>query len=41
MCTVLVAVDTVWVKKETYLTKETNQIYRWNFDTRLGMWSPT
>lgn len=38
---VLVLVDTIWMKKESYVTKETNQIYRWNFDTRLGMWSPT
>lgn len=38
---VLVLVDTIWMKKESYFTKERNQIYRWNFDTRLGMWSPT
>lgn len=38
---VLVLVDTIWMKKESYFTKEKNQIYRWNFDTRLGMWSPT
>lgn len=38
---VLVLVDTIWMKKESFFTKERNQIYRWNFDTRLGMWSPT
>ena len=38
---VLVLVDTIWLKKESFFTKERNQIYRWNFDTRLGMWSPT
>lgn len=38
---VLVLVDTIWMKKESFFTKEKNQIYRWNFDTRLGMWSPT
>ena len=38
---VLVLVDTIWMKKESYFTKERNQIYRGNFDTRLGMWSPT
>ena len=38
---VLVLVDTIWMKKESFFTKEKNQIYRWNIDTRLGMWSPT
>lgn len=37
---VFVVVDGVLMKKETKVTMELNQIYRWNFDTRLGMWSP-
>ena len=38
MC--IVVVDTILMKGENTTTEETNQIYRWNFDTRLGMYSP-
>ena len=37
---VLVVVDWVLLHSENATTKEMNQIYRWNFDIRLGMYSP-
>ena len=37
---VLVVVDWVLLQSENATTKEMNQIYRWNFDIRLGMYSP-
>ena len=36
----VLVVDSILLRAENRVTKETNQIYRWNFDTRLGMWSP-
>lgn len=38
--TVLLIVDGLLLKKENIATDEMNQIYRWNFDIRLGMYSP-
>ena len=36
----LVVVDWILLQSENATTKEMNQIYRWNFDIRLGMYSP-
>ena len=36
----LVVVDWTLLQSENATTKEMNQIYRWNFDIRLGMYSP-
>ena len=37
---VLLIVDGLLLQKENIATDEMNQIYRWNFDIRLGMYSP-